>query len=172
MSNISIIVSSFESDASLRTSLRSISEQSYTDFEVLVLVPASCSSAVAIVAEMNDRRFNFLVHGTLSPTTAQNFAASQANGCYLVFIDSPVYWPNSELANAMLNIDKAAAHRFGVESAGCTVVFDSTGAKSGYLKSEDYKRAGAEQSLLQKAPRFLPKASRRDQSDSHSHRLM
>lgn len=170
MSKISVIVSGQETDTPICECLASIAAQSYTDFEVLVLVASLNCKAVAAVIALDDKRFDVLVRGEVDWISAKNFAVSQAKGLYIAFMDNVECWPSSKLAHSLFETDALKAFSAHDGLGHCTVVFDSTGSKVGYLKSKQSDPAADKASVLFKAPEFLPKAARPYRSDSHIHK--
>jgi len=95
---ISIVMPSYNSEAHLNECLQAIAEQSYTNFEV-ILVDCSDSDAPALIATKypfvkvirKQERFN--------PGQGRNFGVAFAKGAYIVFIDSDVVLDRCALDN-------------------------------------------------------------------------
>lgn len=108
---ISIVMPSYNSETHLNECLQAIAEQSYTNFEV-ILVDCSDSDAPALIATnypfvkviRKQERFN--------PGQGRNFGVVFAKGAYIVFIDSDVVLDRCALDN-IVKLAGAGARAFG-----------------------------------------------------------
>lgn len=79
--------------------LHSIEEQTYTDYEVIIIDDGSTDNSGAICDQFSDRNKQFITYhkenGGLSD--ARNYGIQKANGKFLIFIDGDDYVSNSML---------------------------------------------------------------------------
>lgn len=90
---ISIIIPIFNSESYLRRCFDSICNQSYANFEVILVDDGSTDNSVLICENIchTDARFHLICQKHLGPSAARNFALSVAQGSYIAFIDSDDY---------------------------------------------------------------------------------
>lgn len=93
MSLISIVVPVYNAKASLRKCLDSLAQQTYTDFEVLLINDGSTDESPEICREYceRDSRFRLITQKNAGPAAARNTGMEQAAGKYMAFVDSDDY---------------------------------------------------------------------------------
>ncbi|MCQ8881299.1 glycosyltransferase [Pseudoalteromonas shioyasakiensis] len=99
MSLVSIITPSYKSKKFIKETLLSIQNQTFTDFEVLIVDDASPDdSADYIEAILPDDRFRLIrLENNLGAAEARNEALKIANGRYIAFLDSDDLWKTEKL---------------------------------------------------------------------------
>ncbi|MCF2901341.1 glycosyltransferase [Pseudoalteromonas sp. OFAV1] len=99
MSLVSIITPSYKSKKFIKETLLSIQNQTFTDFEVLIVDDASPDdSADYIEANLPDDRFRLIrLENNLGAAEARNEALKIANGRYIAFLDSDDLWKTEKL---------------------------------------------------------------------------
>lgn len=88
---ISVIVPVYNQAAFLPKCLNSIRQQSFSDFEVLVINDGSVDDSQKIIEKFkhSDSRFHSLINSeNKGPGQSRNLAISEASGKYLLFVDS------------------------------------------------------------------------------------
>ena len=90
MSVLSIIIPVYNSSNSLQICLDSIINQSYTDFEVIIIDDGSTDNSMAICQkyEIADKRFHVYTQDNCGPGVSRNRGLKLAKGKYVLFIDS------------------------------------------------------------------------------------
>lgn len=90
---ISIIVPVYNCEAYLEQCLRSIADQGYPDFEVLLINDGStdCSGSLCDAFAAGDSRFQVTHKTNGGVSSARNLALDQIRGDYVVFIDADDY---------------------------------------------------------------------------------
>lgn len=114
---ISIILPIYKVEQYLRHCLKSIQEQTFTDFEVLMVDDGSPdgSGAICVEFQQQDPRFHYYRKVNGGAASARNYALKLAQGEYLAFIDSDDY----------LNKDYLQALYHQVEVTGCDIAISS-----------------------------------------------
>ncbi len=94
MSQISVIIPIYHAEKTLTRCLRSIQEQTFSDFEVLMINDCSTDDSVGICEEFSkaDSRFR-LIHQPYNqgPSAARNRGIEEARAKYLSFVDADDY---------------------------------------------------------------------------------
>ena len=87
---ISIIIPVYNAEKYLRQCLDSIINQTYTNFEVLLVNDGSTDSSGMICQEYveNDSRFRYFEKENGGASSARNLGLERSGGAYITFIDS------------------------------------------------------------------------------------
>lgn len=104
---ISIVIPVYNVESKLRRCLISIQNQSYPDFEVLLIDDGSKDSSGLICDEFVKKDSRFKVYHTENRgvSKARNFGIEKSIGKYLTFIDSDDYVEMEYLADLLAGID-------------------------------------------------------------------
>jgi glycosyltransferase involved in cell wall biosynthesis len=81
---VSIVIPTKDSGSTLHSCLESLMKQTYQRFEILVVDKRSTDNTISIADEFKARIFSMDVERT----TAKNFALREANGIFILFLDS------------------------------------------------------------------------------------
>jgi glycosyltransferase involved in cell wall biosynthesis len=84
----SIIIPTYNRAAILKDTLLSVLEQSFDDYEILVVDDGSTDDTKEVVAELNNNKIFYHHKLNEERSIARNFGAAKANGNYLIFLDS------------------------------------------------------------------------------------
>jgi glycosyltransferase involved in cell wall biosynthesis len=93
----SIITASFNSESTIRDTLDSILEQSYEDFEVLVIDGNSSDSTCKIVKSYNDNRIKLFSENDLGIYFAMNKGFEKSSGDIIGFLNSDDFFAHSRV---------------------------------------------------------------------------
>lgn len=98
----SIIIPMYNAENFIERCLISILNQSYADFEVLIVDDASTDSCLKKVKDLSTKDSRLKIHQIThsGPGAARNKALAEARGEYVLFVDADDYWNDLEfLAN-------------------------------------------------------------------------
>jgi glycosyltransferase involved in cell wall biosynthesis len=104
---VSVIVPVYDTGAPLARALRSLDEQTYRDFEVVVVDDGSTDSQTRALLDAAGRRPGVSVHRTENrgPAHARNLAAERARGSYLLPLDADDWLAAAFLARTVPLLD-------------------------------------------------------------------
>lgn len=92
---VSIIMPSFNRADIIDISIRSILEQSYTKFELIVCDDGSTDDTESVVSSVGDNRIRYLKQENKGAAAARNKALESARGEIITYLDTDNYWhPN------------------------------------------------------------------------------
>ena len=92
MCKISIIVPVYNSEKYLRRCLDSLQNQSFKDIEIIIVNDGSTDNSQQIIDEYcNDRRIVCYNQKNSGQAAARNFGLHNANGDFILFVDSDDY---------------------------------------------------------------------------------
>lgn len=99
---VSIIMPTYNSAAYIAEAITSVLNQTYTDWELLVVDDGSTDHSLDIVREFcsQDTRIHLLFNDshTGMPSSPRNYALQQAQGRYIAFLDSDDVWLPAKLS--------------------------------------------------------------------------
>lgn len=101
---VSIITPAFNSEMFISESIRSVQNQSYGNWEMIIVDDGSSDATASIVAEMalNDERIRFFQLEKNSGTgVARATALAKANGSHIAFLDADDLWKPLKLEKQM-----------------------------------------------------------------------
>jgi teichuronic acid biosynthesis glycosyltransferase TuaG len=99
MPKISVIVTTFNREQFLHLTIKSILDQTFSDFELLVVDNYSNYNIEALISSYNDSRITLFKNynfGVIAEN--RNFGIDRAVGKYLAFCDDDDIWVNNKLA--------------------------------------------------------------------------
>lgn len=124
MPKVSIILNVFNGAATLRDALKSVLEQTFTEWELIVWDDRSTDDSARIVASFVDPRIHYvLAPQQTSLGEARGLAMRQARGEWLAFLDQDDVWLRRKLE---LQLGCGVTARVGL-IYGRTVTFDPNG---------------------------------------------
>ncbi|WP_238915449.1 glycosyltransferase family 2 protein [Clostridium sp. YIM B02555] len=95
---ISIIIPTFNRANTIERSVLSILDQTYQDFELIIIDDNSQDETEVIVRRMNDKRIKYIKHErNLGANAARNTGVRAAKGELIAFQDSDDKWHNDKL---------------------------------------------------------------------------
>ena len=93
---VSIITPCYNSEQFIEETFRSIKNQTYSNWEWIIVDDCSIDNSLKIIQNFNDKRIKLLNNErNLGASNSRNKALNEANGTYITFIDSDDLWePN------------------------------------------------------------------------------
>jgi glycosyltransferase involved in cell wall biosynthesis len=93
MKLVSIIIPTYNHAHFLERALKSVIQQTFKNWEILLIDNHSTDNTIEIVNQINDNRIRyFLIHNHGVIAVSRNFGISLANGDWIAFLDSDDYW--------------------------------------------------------------------------------
>ncbi|MBF1070982.1 MAG: glycosyltransferase family 2 protein, partial [Prevotellaceae bacterium] len=94
--------------------LDSLTRQSFTDFEVIIVEDGSSVPCETVVARYTDRlRVHYYSKPNSGPGQTRNYGAERAQGDYLLILDSDVLLPEGYLAAVDAELNALPCDAFG-----------------------------------------------------------
>jgi glycosyltransferase involved in cell wall biosynthesis len=95
---VSVVVSSYNYGRYIGATLAAVRDQTFADFEVVVVDDGSSDDSVAVVERfLDDRRFRLVRQGHRGLTPTKNHALAEARGSFLAFLDADDIWRPDKL---------------------------------------------------------------------------
>ncbi len=99
---VSVVIPSFNSEQYIRQTIASVQNQTFGDWELIVVDDCSTDTSPAIVAEhaRQDERIRLirLEHNAGRPAVPRNVGVQSARGAYVAFLDADDLWHPQKLA--------------------------------------------------------------------------
>lgn len=106
MPKISIIVPMYNSEKYIKKCLESILNQTYEDFEVLLVNDGSTDKTESIVNRYNDKRIKYIKNKKSGIGKTRNLGIDKSKGEYLMFVDSDDYLDKSAVEKLYNKVEK------------------------------------------------------------------
>lgn len=94
---ISVIIPVYNGEATIKETIQSVLEQTFTDFELIVIDDGSQDSTFAVVSSIPDSRLKVFPYPNAGLAASRNRGISQATGEYISFIDADDLWVPDKL---------------------------------------------------------------------------
>lgn len=102
----SVIIPLFNKEDSIKSTINSVLNQSYQNFEIIIVNDGSTDSSLKIVENFKNNKikvFNNINHGV---SYTRNYAIKKSSGNYIAFLDADDFWHNDYLEKMKQLIEK------------------------------------------------------------------
>lgn len=136
MPYFSVIIPVYNSDIYIQECLLSVMQQSFNDYEVIIIDDGSTDRSAKIIQELmrTNNRIHYYYQENQGVSVARNYGIKKARGKYILFIDSDDYIDKNTLSIFYSNL-KSCEPDIGM---GGTREFDSIRIKPNYAKLSNY----------------------------------
>lgn len=105
MPKISVIIPAYNAMAYLPQTIESVLQQSFTDFEVLIVNDGSSDSIEEWATRLIDKRVKLICQPHSGVCVARNTGISEAKGEYIAFLDADDLWHSTKLEKQVNCLD-------------------------------------------------------------------
>lgn len=109
MNKISVILPVFNGEKYIRKAIESVLNQTFTNFELIIVNDGSTDDSLNIINEFRDNRIKFINQVNQGPGASRNKALKIASGVYIMFLDSDDFFTSDALEVAHGEITKFGA---------------------------------------------------------------
>ena len=134
MDKVSIITPVYNSEKYLKDTIESVLNQTYTNFELILINDKSIDASIDICNSYNDDRIKVIdLHENVGVCMARNIGIKSSSGRYIAFLDSDDVWDSKKLEKQISFMQKINA------VISCTEYerVDEKLNKIGYIKIKD-----------------------------------
>ena len=89
---ISVIIPLYNKEHYIKSTILSVLEQTYNDFEIIIIDDGSTDNSVNIVSEFTDARITMVNQKNAGVSAARNHGLKIAKGDYITFLDADDRW--------------------------------------------------------------------------------
>lgn len=95
---VSVLIPNFNTSKFVSQAIQSVLDQSYTNFELIIVDDGSSDDSVEVISRFNDNRIVFIpLESNHGPQFVRNLALSKAQGRFIAFLDSDDLWEKDKL---------------------------------------------------------------------------
>lgn len=95
---VSVILPAYNAEKTIAETIQSVLQQTWTDFELLVINDGSTDATVDIVSQIHDVRIQILTFANAGVVASRNRGLEKATGEWITFIDADDLWTPDKLA--------------------------------------------------------------------------
>lgn len=107
MELVSIITPSYNTEKFIRETIKSVLNQSYKNWEMIIVDDCSNDNSVEIIKSFNDNRIKLFVNDTnIGAAMSRNYALRKASGKWIAFLDSDDIWDKDKLRKQIEFMEK------------------------------------------------------------------
>jgi glycosyltransferase involved in cell wall biosynthesis len=104
---VSVIIPTYNRANFLGKAIRSVLDQSYQEWELIIWVDGSTDNSIEIIKNFTDKRIRYFADKNHGKSYALNQAFTKSNGTLIAFLDDDDQWTNDKLIK---QIDVLAKH--------------------------------------------------------------
>lgn len=167
--NFSIIIPLFNKENYVTKCIQSVLDQTYLDFEIIIINDGSTDNSLKIVEGFNDNRIKIFTTKNNGVSAARNLGIQKSNSHYLAFLDADDYWEKSFLESVMRLISIypdshvfATALKIETETTTYPANYKSLNIQSGDHDTINYFQSSIGHSVLHCANSVFSKKSIED----------
>ena len=106
MPKISVIIPTYNRSSLLKQAIDSVLQQTFNDFEVIVVDDGSTDDTRDVIKQIGDERIRYFYKDNGGASSARNLGLIKAQGEYISFLDSDDLWPENYLEIMVSNLEK------------------------------------------------------------------
>ncbi len=127
MTTVSVIIPTYNRSEKLKRSINSVLNQTFADFELIVVDDCSTDKTQLVVTNIKDKRIKYLRHNfNKGCATARNTGLLNAKGKYIAQLDDDDEWFLTKLEK-QLNFFRSAPKKVGLNYTGYVSIEEDTG---------------------------------------------
>lgn len=124
MKKVSVIIPMYGVERFIAATVQSVLNQTYQNFEVLIIDDGSCDKSVEICQQFSDLRIQIISQVNKGPSGARNTGIRHAQGEYLAFLDGDDLWLPEKLEKHVAHLENS--QEVGV-SFSCSAFINEAG---------------------------------------------
>ncbi|MGV0102474.1 Glucosyl transferase [Nostoc sp. DSM 114160] len=109
MKKVSVIIPVYGVDKYIAATVQSVLEQTYTNFELLIIDDASLDRSINICQQFTDPRIKIIRQSNRGVSGARNTGIRHAQGEYLAFLDGDDLWLPEKLEKQIAHLENSPA---------------------------------------------------------------
>lgn len=98
---VSVILPAYNADSTIRSTIESILEQTFPDFELIIIDDGSTDDTADVVHQFGDKRIIYLYQSNHERAEARNNGIAKSKGEFIAFLDADDLWLPEKLNKQM-----------------------------------------------------------------------
>lgn len=153
MSFFSIIIPLYNKEKFIESTLHSVLNQTFVDYEIIIVNDGSTDKSLEKVAQFKDSRIRYFSKENGGVSTARNYGIKEAKSDYITFIDADDYWYPNFLQEMFENIhqfpeQKVFSVAIEIETSKNTIPAQYSIKKSSDIQLVNYFDASSKESVI------------------------
>lgn len=103
---ISVIIPTFNSEKTIADTIDSVLQQTFTDFELIIINDGSTDLTLDVIAKFQDSRIKVLSFENAGGNVSRNRGLKQSVGKYISFLDADDLWTPDKLQSQLKALEK------------------------------------------------------------------
>ncbi len=136
MTKVSVIIPVYAAEQYIAATLKSVLEQTYRNFEVLIIDDGGLDRSIEICRQFQDPRIKIITQKNRGLAGARNTGIRNAQGDYLAFLDADDLWLPEKLEKHVEHLEKSP---FVGISYCCSAFIDESGTPLGIYQTPKLK---------------------------------
>ena len=100
MSLVSIIIPTYNTEKYIEKCIQSVLEQTYTDYEIIIVDDCSTDNSMDVVARFKDPRIKVIKNEiNRGPSYSRNRGIQLSKGDFIALLDSDDWWDSKQIRN-------------------------------------------------------------------------
>jgi len=136
---ISVVMPLYNKQSYVENSIQSVLQQTYRNFELLVIDDGSTDTSVEIVLRQKDERIRLIQKKNGGEASARNFGILNATFDYICFIDADDLWSVNYLEYMVIEINRFSYLDFGIITSNYNILLANGKLKKAFSKFQPNK---------------------------------
>lgn len=102
----SVVIPLFNKEDHIKNTLDSVLNQSFTDFEVIIVDDGSTDKSFSVIRSITDKRIQLYQQQNQGAAHARNYGIAQSKSNYIALLDADDFWQPNHLEELRKSIDK------------------------------------------------------------------
>ena len=102
-----VVIPTFNRKKFLKRSTDSVLNQTYKDFELIIVDDGSTDATIELMADYTGKGINYIRTPNLGVSHGRNTGIKNSRGSYIAFLDSDDYWESTKLEHVIYEINKS-----------------------------------------------------------------
>ena len=102
MALISVIIPAYNAQSTIQETIESVLEQTFTDFELIVVNDGSQDSTLEIISSIQDSRIKVFSYDNAGASAGRNRGFAQSQGKFIAFLDADDLWTKDKLESQLV----------------------------------------------------------------------
>lgn len=103
---VSVVMTTYNRDKYISTTVESVLNQTFQDFELIIIDDGSTDNTFEIIKSFDDKRIKYYYQNNAGQNPARNAGITLSNGQYVAMIDSDDIWDQNKLKKQVEILDK------------------------------------------------------------------
>jgi len=155
MPHVSVVIPTYNRSKFVKEAIESVLEQSYKNFELIVVDDGSTDDTRSVVEQISDNRVKYYYKNNSGPAAARNLGLDKSKGQYISFLDSDDLWPPEYLDTIVGQLDENKDYTAAYTRVIC---IQQDGTKADMSNGKRYKSGWMTKAFFTTSPSLFPSA--------------